>query len=155
MTKLGDELEAEITATDTESTARQAWADAWLEYFTDAQIAVPSLPILTAALDATRDVMRDAMTGLSTTGAAAIQAGLVAWWGAMAAAPSAYFTGATVITPPTGIASIATGLATVFAANTTAALSLEDSADAIAGVMHTANALGTATFPGPSQLVIV
>lgn len=79
---------------------------------------------------------------------AALAAGVSAFWDAMVAAPSTFFAGASVITPPAGLAALPGSLAAVLAANI--GQSLESCAAAIAAAIHDASTGGTATFPGPT-----
>ena len=128
-----------------EPTAIGHLADAWHTYFSSAQAgAVPYAPS-----SVPRDAMAGAMTGLSTTGSVAIQAGVTAYWVAVAAGGPVFFPTATLVTPAPGLAGIAAALVPVFLANTLGSLDLASSCSAIATVLHPLNLGGTATLPGP------
>jgi len=130
---------------NTEASAISAWANAFRIYFEDAESNL--IPISVPALGTPEAAMKGAMTGLSTAGASAIQAGIVAFWGSLTAAPATYFAAATVITPPPGLSGIATALQAIFDTNISSRASKEEAMAAIAGVIHPANLGGTATFP--------
>lgn len=95
--------------------------------------------------------MKAALAGMSvpSVGAAKIQAGVSAFWATLAAPASAYFTGATAITPPPGLAGLAATLTSVFAANTAGAVDKTTALNNVATAIHAANAGGIATFPTP------
>lgn len=145
-TTLKDELLA-MGLFDNEPEAIQGWAAAFRTYFEDA--VAGAVPVETSALDAPESAMAGAMTGLSTSGASAIQAGVIAFWAALVAAPAVYFVGATLITPPLGLSGLAAALTTVFANNTATKASASTAYAAISGANNAANTGGTATFPGP------
>lgn len=134
-----------------EAPAIAAWAAAFRAYMADAEAPLGGVPINTAALGAPETAMAGAMAGLSNAGQAAakIAAGITAFWGAMAASPAVYFTGATAITPPAALTGLAAALAATFAANVSSEASASEAYDAIATDIDTANTGGTATFPGP------
>lgn len=142
-----------ISAT-TEAAARTAWGTAFRAYFnaaiTSNGVSFTSSNIVKALIAST---MANAMTGLSTSGPAAIQAGIDAWWTAMQGAPSTYFSGATAIAKPAGLTSIASGMeASVFVANrleTTKAAAM----DRLANYLHGLNAGGTATIGGVARTI--
>ena len=132
-----------------EAEAIAGWAASFREYFEQAQAA--AIPIIPAALGAPEAAMVAAMTGLSAPGsaAAAITAGVTAWWASLALTPAAYFAGCTAITPPPGLAGLTALLAATFAANISGALSAAASYDAIATNIVAVNSGGFAAFPGP------
>lgn len=143
-TTLADELKA-LALYDNEPDAIQAWADAFAAYFGDAESN--AVIIAPAAIPAAKAAMAGAMTGLSMTGAAALQAGIVAFWGALV--PATAWPTTTAITPPPGLSGLAAALQVVFDANTIGGLSKDASMTAIAGAIHPINAVGgTATWPG-------
>jgi hypothetical protein len=143
-TTLADELQA-LGLYDNEPDAIQAWADAFAAYFEDAESN--AVIIASAAIPAAKAAMVSAMTGLSTAGAAAIQAGIVAFWGALV--PATAWLTTTAITPPPGLSGLTAALQAVFDANTTGGLSKDASMTAIAGAIHPINAVGgAATWPG-------
>jgi hypothetical protein len=132
----------------TEVDAIDAWTLAWSKYFEDAE--TNGIPVEVTALLSAESAMRSALVGMSQfgQGAAKIQAGIIAWWGAIAAAPITFFPGAILVTPPPGLGGIAAALAVVFASNIAGSVSKEDAYSAIAGALHPLNLGGTATFPG-------
>lgn len=149
-TTLATELKALALYND-EPSAIQAWADAFANYFqgdgATEGAQSNALYITPAAIPAAKAAMVGAMTGLSTAGAAAIQAGIVAFWGALV--PATAWPTTTAITPPPGLSGLAVALQAVFDANTVGGLSKDDSMTAIAGAIHPINAVGgTATWPG-------
>ena len=131
-----------------ESLAVAAWAAAWSTYFADAE--TNGIPIESAALPAAEAAMASALLGMSGSGAGAgkIQAGIQAWWGAMVAAPTAFFPACILIVPPAGLSGIEAALQPVFDSNTSGGVSEDAAYNAVAGVFHSANLGGEATFPG-------
>lgn len=144
-TTLKDELVA-IGLFDTEPAAIAGWAAAFRKYFEYAEARVPVNAI---ALGTPEAAMAGAMTGLSTSGAAAITAGVTAFWSSLALLPATYFTGAMLITPPPLLSGVTALLTATFAANIAGEKSAEDSYAAIAANIRASNAGGSATFPGP------
>lgn len=132
-----------------EAPAVAAWAAAWSAYFADAE--TNSIPINPAALPAAEAAMAAALLGMSASGAGAgkIQAGIQAWWNAMVAAPATFWAGCTVIAPPPGLSGIAAALQSAFDSNTSGGVTEDAAYDVIAGIFHSANLGGQATFPGP------
>lgn len=138
----------EVGLQSTESEACLAWAEAYRTYFSSA--AAGPVPVVAAALATPKSEMAAAMTGLSVTGAAAIQAGVAAFWTSLAGVAATAFPASTTATPPAGVTALAAALTAVFLANTSGSLSAEDSYDAIAAAIHTASTGGIAVFPTPS-----
>ena len=132
---------------DTEADAITALTGAWKNYFTDA--VTNALSIQSAVLNPAKSAMATAMTGLSITGAVAIQAGIIAWWGYLVSVATTAFTGCTLITPPTTLTGIVSALTPVFVNNIVHSLSEANAYDAIATVLHTNNLGGLATIPPP------
>lgn len=130
----------------TEAAARTAWAAAFRAYFAQA-VTSTAVPVIAGALGTPEAAMAAGLSGLSVTGAVSIRTGLLAFWTSLAASPSSYFAAATLITPPAGLAAL--DLTATFASNQSGALSKAASMNALAGVIHAANAGGQATFPGP------
>ena len=131
------------TPFDNEPDARLAWANAYYDYWVGgAANGVPN-----DAPTTMRDAMESAMTGLSTTGPAAIQAGIVALWTAAVGSFAVVFPGSIAMTPPPGITGLAALLAPVFAANAVPGVTQTQALTNIATVIHTASLGGTATFP--------
>lgn len=151
---LAFEFDSAIQLSTTEEAARAAWASAWTAYFYGA--AAGAVPVTPGSLAGAQAAMEAGMTGLSTTGAIAIQTGLMAFWGAVVAGAAAIFTSATLVTPPLGLTLVIATLLPVFLANTTASASKQASLIAIATALHGVAGLGgTATLPGPTVVPIV
>lgn len=139
-------LEA-MSATDSEATSIQRFVDAWDDYWAGASVA--GVPANAGTYSAGLSAMQGAMSGMSTSGAGAakIQAGITAFWGAIAQSPTTIWTTAPItlvppITPPPGLSGIAAALTSTFATNTSGSLSLSDSAAAVAAVLHSAGGFG-------------
>lgn len=134
-----------MAPTSSEATAIQNFADAWHTYFQGASVSgVPAVP---AALASAKSAMIGAMTGLSVTGAAAIQAGVIAYWGGVATAFAAIWIipPNTVVAaiPPPGLSGLAASLAPVFASNSAdPTKTIAQATAAIAAVLHTSGGLG-------------
>ncbi len=146
---LGSEL-AKMTPVETEVEAITNFTNAWEIYFKDASIL--GIPTTSGTLTPAITTMKVAMIGMSITGAAAIQSGIVQFWTTITPlAPTIWITVPTVasITPPTGLNGIAAALTSVFLANTTGGLSLIDSANAIAAVIHPLQLGGIAAITPP------
>lgn len=150
-TSLASELE-NMTPTDQESEAIDRFASAWETYFYDSVVgAIPANP---GTLAAATNAMKAAMVGLGTqdNGAAAIQAGITAFWGIVATSAAAIWTTAppcTGATPPPNLATISSSLASVFSSNTSAELGLSDACNAIAASLHSSNLGGICVIPVP------
>jgi hypothetical protein len=151
-TTLGDELKS-MALFGNESDAISAWAASYREYFEGA--TANGVTVLSAALVAPEAAMIGAMTGLSTGGALSIQAGIVAFWTALALLPAAAWPTSILITPPPLLAGIAAALEPVFLANTTGGLSKDASMSAIATAIHTNSLTGSVTWPGPSAFPVL
>lgn len=140
---------------DNEPDSILAWAAAWRAYFTNA--TTNGIPIVGAGLAVPEIAMAGAMTGLSITGAAAISAGISAFWASlilpinMAICWPGSIGG--VLAP--GIAGIAAALGIAFTANTVGELSKDASMTSIATAVHPLNLGGFAIFPGPVQFPIL
>lgn len=138
---------------ETEAAAISGWAEAFDNYFQDAESnGIPVTPSSTAVAKA---AMAAAMTGLSTAGATALATAITAYWTSLASTPGAIFAGATAITPPALLANIQTDLETVFAANISGSASKDAAMEAIANALHVDNQGGTATFPGPAVFPVL
>lgn len=139
----------------TEADAIEKWAEAWVKYFEDAESN--SVPITVSALrtptTGAKDLMKAGLAGLATTGAAALEAGITAFWGALVASPGLYFSGASPIALPTTLTGIEVDLDAIFAANISGEVSAKDAYDAIVngpvGLHAGGGDGGTATFSGP------
>lgn len=142
-----------INAT-TESASRTAWGTAFRAYFaaaiTSNGVSFTSSSIARALIAST---MASAMTGLSTSGPAAVQAGIDAWWTAMVNSPGTYFSGATAVAKPSGLTSIASGMeASVFVPNRLEATKAA-AMNRLATYLHGLNAGGTATIGGTPRTI--
>jgi len=137
-----------------EPTAIAGWTDAWVAYMQEAAAAGPIVGWALEAVPA--QAMKTALQGMAMpgAGAAALQAGIVAFWAAMVATPFTYFAGAVAITPPPGISSMASLLVGSFAQNLLAP-SQRIAMGRIAEVFHTANQGGTVTYASPPPVPIV
>lgn len=137
-----------------EADAITAFANAWGSYFNSSLCG--AIPYTGDPGNVAKNAMKAAMVGLSVTGQALtkIQAGIVSYWAAIAAAPATFYATIVVVVPPPGITGIAAALAPVCLANTTGSLSLAASADAIATVLHSANLGGTGAIPPAPPTVI-
>jgi len=145
-------LKAELVALnlyEDEGDAIAGWSAAFKTYFLDA--ACNGIPVTPAALVPCEAAMKGAMIGLSLTGAVAIQAGIVAFWGALI--PAVAFPPAISLIPPPALAGISTALIPVFLASTTGKLGTDPAMEAISTVIHANNLGGTAAFIGPPPLV--
>jgi len=136
---------ANMAPTSTEATAIQNFADAWDSYFQGASVA--GTPANGGALAAAKSAMIGAMTGLSVTGAVAIQAGITAYWGGVATAFAAIWVippnVVVAAIPPPGLSGIAAALTPVFVANSAdPTKTIAQATAAIAAVLHTAGGLG-------------
>lgn len=134
-----------MAPTNSEATAIQNFADAWDNYFKGASVSgVSAVP---AALASAKSAMIGAMTGLSTTGAAAMQAGIIAYWGAVSTGFAAIWlippNTVVAAAPPTGLSGLAAALTTVFATNAAdPTKTIGQATAAIAAVLHTTGGLG-------------
>jgi len=136
-----------MTPTADEPSAIAAFANAWSTYFAGATASgAPAVPgSFTPGIAA----MRAAMVGFSApnAGAPGIQAGITAFWGAIATLASVIWVLApavvlAAVTPPPGLGAIAADLLTLFPQNLAANLSLHDAATAIAAKLHTDGGTG-------------
>lgn len=143
-TTLGGEL-ANMVPTDQEIEAIQTFADAWEKYMGGS--AAGPVPAVPGSFAGAKGSMIGAMSGISTTGATAIAAGIAAFWGVVATSAATIWPPALSATPPPGLSGIAAVLAAVLVANTVGELSLVDATNAMAAAMHPANLGGIAVFP--------
>lgn len=134
-----------LTPTNTEGIAITRFVNAWGAYFGSS--AANGVPY--AFNGAHASAMASALSGMSAPGAGAakIQAGIVAWWASVLSTFAVTYAGSIALVVPPTLTAIAAGLAPVLASNTSGALSLAASCDAVANVIHTNNLGGTATFP--------
>jgi hypothetical protein len=155
MVMISDTLAGELenmVPTEVENEAIDRFAAAWETYFYDAVVgAIPANP---GTLSAATSAMKSTMVGMSTqdAGATAIQTGITAFWGIVAAsAPSIWTTvpPCTGATPPPVLSTIAAALTGVFSANTAGELGLSDACAAIAAAIHPLNLGGICVIPTP------
>ena len=141
---LASELEA-LVPVDNVAAAADNFAGAWEAYFYDALCG--TFPVNPGTLSGATSAMVAAMTPtMQTAGWAAIQAGIVAFWGVVSASAAVIWTAVPPLvsaTPPPGLSTIAATLQPVGAANQAAELSLADSCSAIASALHPLNLGGT------------
>lgn len=138
--------------------AAQNWANAFAQYFFGAQAG--GVPVVAASVtNIAEPAMASAIVFVpgpgSLAGATAIQAGLIAFWGTILAAPATFFPTTIAATRPS-YSLLPAQLAAVFDSNTASELSLVDAAAAIAPVIHSSTAgLGSVFFPGSIPAAIV
>ena len=137
--------------------AKSAWSAAWAAYFAGAVAGSgPGVAFTTngATIAAARAAMETAMGALATTdqGDDAAQAGIIAWWDYLVANPGACFSGASSITKPSGLTSIAAALPAIFATNTSTAASAAVACAAVAASIHGNNAGGSANIGGAQTI---
>lgn len=148
---LADGLEA-LAPTDSEAAAISAIVSAWDAYFGGSTVSgVTATP---GSYAAGLSTMQTALVGMSATGAgaAALAAGVTAFWSGIAGLATTIWITAPVvlvppIVPPAGLAALPAALAAAFASNTSGSSSLADSAAAVAAALHTNGGLG-ALVPG-------
>lgn len=145
---LADELKA-MPLFDNEPGAAAAWSAAFDTYFQDAEAGAGG-PVIPDGLSACKSAMEGALSGMSQSGqgAAKIQAGIVAYWGAIV--PASAWAACTGVTPPPGLSGLAAALASVFVANTSPSMTKDQAMEAIAAAIHAINIVGgIAVFPAP------
>lgn len=120
-----------------------SWATAFDNYM--AASTCNGAPLNPAVASVASLAMQGALAGLGAGGAAALAAGVTAYWAALNV-PGAY--GASLsVTPPPGVGGLAAALTAVFAANTSGALVVPGAQDAIAAAWHPLMLGGIAIFP--------
>lgn len=134
---------ANMAPVNTEPEAITNFCNAWESYFTGASVA--GVPI--GNFSAAKTAMQGAMTGLSVTGAAAMQSGITAFWGVIASAASTLWVmppnTVPSATPPTTLGGIAAALAPVFAANAADPnKTISQATSDIAAVLHANGGVG-------------
>lgn len=130
-----------------------ALASAFGAYMTQATGILPGG--IAAAVTAMAAAMTFSSDLTAAQGASQFGSGVGAFWATMAAAPATYFTGATVVTPPS-TAAMVSALTANFPANTSGDATLEEAMDAIATSMHAGTVgLGTYTVPPAGPVAIV
>lgn len=135
-----------------EAAAISDFADAFHNYMVESTVA--GVPMVASLGLAAKALMIAAMTGLNTASAAAIQAGVLAYWGGLNVA-GVWGPTITPTTPPAGASGLAAALTTVFATNTSGKLDETASTNAIAAAWHPTMLGGLATLPGPTPTAIL
>lgn len=140
-----------MTPTDTESVAIDAFADAFESYFAGASV----LGIPAGSLAAPKAAMKAAMVGLSAPNgaAAAIAAGVLAFWTTLAPLATTIWAGTIgpiipPAVPPPGLGGIAAAVQAVFTANRAGGASLAAAAASVAAALHPTQ-LGATVNLGP------
>lgn len=135
----------DMAPTMIEAEAAQNFADAWEAYFLGASVS--GVPV-SGSLASAKSAMIGALVGMSLPGggAAALSAGIGAWWGVIAtAAPTLWLIPPNTVPsaiPPATIGGIPAALAPVFAANTAAGLPAPAAMANVAAVLHGLGGLG-------------
>lgn len=138
-------------------TAEQGWATAFSEYFKDATfngVQVLPGPVETVAMEAMRNAMAFDSSHTPIQGAQVIATGLLSFWllGPATAITAYWPLALPPVTPPPAIVgsapvALASALLPVFAANMVPGVTREQSADALAAVIHPlAGLTGTAVL---------
>jgi hypothetical protein len=94
------------------------------------------------------------MTGLMTAGAAALTAGVAAYWAALNV-PGSYGPNIAPTAIPPGLAGLAAALTPVFSANTAGGLTKAAATAALAAAWHPLNLGGTTTLIIPADTSIL
>jgi len=130
-----------LTPTTDYTVAAARIVDGFESYFVDATVGAVGVASI-AALAPCRAAMLAALLPAMAprnNAAGAFQTGIVAWWGATAAASAAIWITVPVVlgaTLPPSLGTIAAALAPVFAANRTAQFSRPTASDMIAATLH-------------------
>jgi len=148
---LGTQL-ANMTPQDTEAAAISNLATAFDTYFQGATVA--GIPVTPGSTAGAKAAMSGALVGISAPGAGAakIQAGIIAYWGAVVpAAVTIWVTVPPIIsaTPPPGLAGIAAAITPVFASNQAGDLPLATAANNVANAIHPTQLGGIAVIGPP------
>lgn len=143
---LADALES-LTPTTNPLSALLILAAAYGGYMEESASNGVAMADSTAASTAMAGAMAFPVPSTPAQAGTALAAGVSAFWATMVGAPAAAYPGATVVTPPPGLAALAATLAATLAANV--GNGLVDCAAALAAAIHAASAGGAATFPGP------
>ncbi len=147
--KLATELEG-MVAVATEVEGIDNFATAFENYFADS--VVTAIPVNPNSLTSSTSALKAAMPGANVDAAAAIQAGIVAFWGQVVIDFALIWTTAPVliaVVPPTGLGGITAALNPVFVSNKDAALELPAAVAQIAAVLHPIQLGGIATLGPP------
>jgi hypothetical protein len=135
-----------------EPAAITAWADAINNYMLTSQVA--GVFLIPSFGTTAKTAMEGAMIGLMTTGATAVQAGVIAYWTALNI-PGCWGPTIPPTAPPPGLATLAAALNPAFLSNTASALTTPAAQDAIAAVFHPLMLGGVATLPGPTPTPVL
>ena len=145
-TTLASGLET-MTPTAEEQPAIVAFSNAWSDYF--AGSIVSGVTAVPGTFDPGIAAMQTAMVGFSAenAGAAGIQSGITAFWGAISPLAAAIWPLApaavlAAVTPPPLVGAIAADLLAMFPVIVEAKLSLHDAATTIAAKLHTDGGTG-------------
>ena len=152
---LANQFAALPNASD-EATAITNMTNAFITFFSDMSCA--GIPCIPAVLQTTpKTTMAAAMVGLSTAGAASIQAGIIAFWGACVPLAATIFPTATLIVPPPSISTVAAVILPVGQASIAAGLDKVSACNAMAAAIYPLMLGGTATItvPPPTPLPIL
>lgn len=143
-----------LALTDNQADANSALADVFKTYLREAVFAAPNTPVTpSGAPYAAIDTACAAISANAANGTAQIAAAFANFWSAAVAAPAALVAGATVLTSPPGVASLAATLAALPV--TTVQLATQaDAAEVFANAIHPANAGATATIPGTPPVIL-
>ena len=139
-----------MTPVDNESDAIDNLSSAFEDYFYESSVS--GISPQAGALASSISSMKSSFSGLSNDAAAAIQAGIIAFWtSAIASAATIWLTFPFIIsaTPPPSLSTIAATLNSTFSANLAAELSLPDAANAVATALHPLQLGGIATLSPP------
>lgn len=143
---LAEALESMVPA-ETEAEGIEHFAAAFREYF--AESVVGGVPAVFDALEPADTAMRGAMAGVvASNGPAGLTAGITAFWGEIPSIAAVVWVRVPVLataTPPPGLSGLIAAIAAAGTANIAGALSLEDSAAAMATAIHSCMTGGTAT----------
>jgi len=143
--RLATEME-KIEPTIVEIEAARILAKAFATYFYDAMAG--GVPVVPGTLVAAEAAMLGALTGMSVpgAGAVAIQSGITAFWGVVAASAAVVFPTMISATPPPTLAAIAAAIMGVAPANVSGNLPEKQAMKVVAGVIHLNNLGGTAAL---------
>lgn len=139
---------------DTENDAIGQWVDAWATYFAGAisSNGVQFAPN-PANLTLIKNDMITKMNGLATNGPSAVGVAINGWWVFMQGAPASYFAGATAISVPTGVSTIASDMETSVFVSNRLETSIAPAMDRLASFLHTKNSGGSATIGGVARTI--
>lgn len=144
--KLASELNV-MDPTGDSALAAQRLAQAYANYCADATALTPILP---AGVELGRVAMQSALLGMNTGGQAVFEAGILAFWTAVAGGLTLSFAAAIAITPPTN----AFNFAPAYDLNLAGGVTKAQATANIAAVWHPATIVGgTVSTPGIPVIV--